>query len=94
MHSRTTKVGISKNRSDSRLIMLLQRSEGCSQYSHVAIRHVRKHHSLAFQIPFGNTDLHKPVSSPRLLEIGTILPILSFLLLKAQKLLLLSLLLL
>ena len=57
------------------------------------IRHVRKHHSLAYQMPFANTDIYlftRAVSSPRLLEIGIHLQILSFLLLKLQKTLLLS----
>ena len=29
------------------------------------IRHVRKHHSLAFQIPFANTDIYKSSFFPK-----------------------------
>ena len=29
------------------------------------IRHVRKHHSLAFQIPFANTDIYKSSFFPQ-----------------------------
>ena len=54
------------------------------------IRHVRNHHSLAFQTPFANTDIYNAASFPRLLEIGIHLQILSFLLLKEQKTLLQS----
>ena len=54
------------------------------------IRHVRNHHSLALLILIFTSA----ASSPRLLEIGIHLQILSFLLLKEQKTLLLSLLLL
>ena len=58
------------------------------------MRYVKNHHSLAFQAPFANTDIYKSSLFPRLLEIGILLQILSFLLLKVQKILLLSLLLL
>ena len=54
------------------------------------IGHVRNYYSLAFQTPFANTDITSAVSSPRLLEIGIHSQMLSFLLLKEQKILLLS----
>ena len=54
------------------------------------IRHVRKHHSLAFQTPLLILTFTRAVSSPRLLEIGIHFQVLSFLLLKVQKTLSLS----
>ena len=49
------------------------------------IRQVRKHHSLAFQTPLLILTFTRAVSSPRLLETGIHLQILSFLLVKVQK---------
>ena len=63
-HSRTTKVGISeKRRRDRRPIMLYKDLIGAFTI-HTndlvpPIRHVRKHHFLAFQTPFANTDIYK-----------------------------------
>ena len=54
------------------------------------IRHVRNHHSLAFQNPLLILTFTSTVSPRRLLEIGIHLRILSFLLLEEQKTLLLS----
>ena len=51
------------------------------------IRHVRNHHSLAFQTPFANTDIYKSSFFPQTIRYWNSL---SFLLLKVQKTLLLS----
>ena len=56
------------------------------------IRHARKH-SLAFQTPFANTDIYKSSFYPQTIRdwnIGIHFQILSFLLLKVQKTLLLN----
>ena len=55
------------------------------------IRHVRKHHSLAFQNLFANTDIYKRNFFPNTIRDRIFYQILSFLLLKEQKILLLSL---
>ena len=67
------------------------------RYHAIWDRHVRNYQSLAFQTPFANTDIYKCSFSPpppphthTLLEIGIHLQILSFLLLKEQKTLLLN----
>ena len=83
---------LKKRRRDSRIIMLYKGLKGaaCKPTNDLVppIRHVRRHHSLALQTPFANTDKSSffpqtiAVSSPRLLEIGIHLQILSFLLLK------------
>ena len=83
-----------KKRSDSRIIMLYKGLKGAASIPMNAlvppIRHVRNHHSLVFQAPFANTDIYKCSFFPRLLEIGIHFHILFFLLLKEQKTLLLS----
>ena len=80
---------LKKRRRDSRIIILYKGLKGAASMPTndlvPPIRHARKHHFLAFQMPFANT---RAVSSPRLLEIGIHLQILSFLLLKVQKTLL------
>ena len=48
------------------------------------IRHVRKPHTLAFQAPLLILTFTRAASSPRILEIGILLHIFSFLLLKVQ----------
>ena len=63
-HSRTTNVGISeKRRRDSRIIMLYKGLKGAASIPTndlvPPIRHVRNHHSLAFQTHFANTDIYK-----------------------------------
>ena len=95
MTGRTTKVGISeKRRRDSRIIMLYKGLKGAASIPTndlvPPIRHVRNHHSLAFQTPLLILTFTSAISSPRLLEIGIHSQILSFLLLKEQKTLLLS----
>ena len=63
-HSRTTKVGISeKRRRYSRVIMLYKALKNAFTI-HTndlvpPIRHIREHHSLAFQTLFANTDIYK-----------------------------------
>ena len=57
-------MGISeKRRRDSRIIMLYKGLKGEPVYLRMTlsppIRHVRNHHSLAFQPPFANTDIYK-----------------------------------
>ena len=69
-HSRTTKVGISgKMRRDSRIIMLYKCLKGAASIPTndlvPPIRHARKHHALAFQIPFANTDICKSSFFPQ-----------------------------
>ena len=85
---------LKKRRRDSRIIMLYKGLKGAARIPMndlvPPIRHVRNHHSLAFQTPFANTTFTSAVSSPRLLEDGIHLQILSFLLLKEQRTLLLS----
>ena len=58
---------LKKRRRDSRIIMLYKGLKGAASI-HVPtndlvppIRHVRKHHSLAFQTPFTNTDIYKSI---------------------------------
>ena len=58
------KVGISeKRRRDSRIIMLYKGLKGAVSITTNGvvppIRHVRKHHSLAFQTPLANTVIYK-----------------------------------
>ena len=81
---------------DSRIIMLYKGLKGAASIPTndlvPPIRHVRNHHSLAFQTSLLILTFTRAVSSPRLLEIGMHLQILFFLLLKVQKTLLLSLL--
>ena len=76
---------LKNRRRDSRIIMLYKGLKGAASIPTndlvPPVRHVRKHHSLACQIPVANTDIYK---------IGIHLQILSFLLLKVQKTLLLS----
>ena len=58
-------MGISekKRRRDSRIIMLYKGLKGAASIPTndlvALIRHVRNHHSLAFQTPFANTDIYK-----------------------------------
>ena len=63
-HSRTTKLRISeKRRIDSRIIVLYKGLKGAASIPTndlvPPIRHVRNHHSLAFQTPFANTDIYQ-----------------------------------
>ena len=87
---------LKKKSRDSRIIMLYKGLKGAASIPTndlvPPIRHVRNHHSLAFQTSLLILTFTRAVSSPRLLEIGMHLQILSFLLLKVQKTLLLSLL--
>ena len=52
-----------KRRRDSRIIMLYEGLKGAASIPTndlvPLIMHVRKHHSLAFQTPFANTDIYK-----------------------------------
>ena len=52
-----------KRRRDSRIIMLYKGLKGATSKPTndfvPPIRHVRNHHSLAFQIPLANTDIYK-----------------------------------
>ena len=54
---------LKKRRRDSRIIMLYKGLKGAASIPTNGlvppIRHVRKHRSLAFQIPFANTDIYK-----------------------------------
>ena len=54
---------LKKRRRDSRLLMLYKGLKGVASIPTndlvPPIRHVRKHHSLAFQTPFANTDSYK-----------------------------------
>ena len=86
---------LKKRRRASRIMMLYKGLKGAASIPTndlvPQIRHARKHHSLAFQTPFANTDIYKSsFFHPPLLEIGIHLQILFFLLLKVQKTLLLS----
>ena len=53
---------LKKRRRDSRLIKLYKGLKGVASIPAndlvPPIRHVRKHHSLAFQTPFANTDIY------------------------------------
>ena len=93
---------LKEKRRDSRIIMLYKGLKGAAIIPTndlvPPIRHVRNHHSSAFQTPlliltFTSAVSSRrllAVSSPRLLEIGIHLQILSFWLLKVQNTLLLS----
>ena len=85
---------LKKRRRDSRIIMLYKGLKGAASIPTndlvPPIRHVRNHHSLAFQTPLLILTFTSAASFPRLLEIGIHLQLLSFLLLKEQKTLLLS----
>ena len=76
---------LKNRRRDSRIIMLYKGLKGVASIPTndlvPPVRHVRNHHSLACQIPVANIDIYK---------IRIHLQILSFLLLKVQKTLLLS----
>ena len=54
---------LKKRRRDSRIIMLYKGLKGAASIPTndlvPPIRHVRNHHSLAFQTPFANTDIYK-----------------------------------
>ena len=54
---------LKKRRRDSRIIMLYKGLKGAASIPTNGlappIRHVRNHHSLAFQTPFANTDIYK-----------------------------------
>ena len=54
---------LKKRRRDSRIIMLYKGLNGAASIPTndlvPQIRHVRNHHSLAFQTPFANTDIYK-----------------------------------
>ena len=53
---------LKKRRRDSRIIMLYKGLKGAASIPTndlvLPIRHVRKHHILAFQTPFANTDIY------------------------------------
>ena len=76
---------LKNRRRDSRIIMLYKGLKGAASIPTndlvPPVRHVRNHHSLACQTPVANTDIYKT---------GIHLQILAFLLLKVQKTLLLS----
>ena len=54
---------LKKRRRDSRIIMLYKGVKGAASIPSndlvPSIKHVRNHHSLAFQTPFANTDIYK-----------------------------------
>ena len=56
-------MGISEKKGDSRIIMLYKGLKGAASIPTndlvPPIRHVRNHHSSAFQTPFANTDIYK-----------------------------------
>ena len=58
-----------KRRRDSRIIMLHKGLKGAASIPTndlvPPIRHVRKHHSLAFQTPFAKTDIYKSSFFPQ-----------------------------
>ena len=60
---------LKKKRRDSRIIMLHKSLKGAASISTNGlvppIRHVRNHHSLAFQTPFANTDIYKSSFFPQ-----------------------------
>ena len=60
---------LKKRRRDSRIIMLYKGLKGAASIPTndlvPPIRHVRKHHSLAFQIPCANTDIYKSSFFPQ-----------------------------
>ena len=60
---------LKKRRRDSRIIMLCKGLKGAASIPmHVLvppIKHVRNHHSLAFQTPFANTDMYKSSIFPQ-----------------------------
>ena len=60
---------LKKRRNDSRIIMLYKGLQGAASIPtddlFPPVRHVRKHHSLAFQTPFANTDIYKSIFFPQ-----------------------------
>ena len=58
-----------KIRRDSRIIMFYKGLKGVASIPSndlvPPVRHIRKHHSLAFQTPFANTDIYKSSFFPK-----------------------------
>ena len=63
---------LKKRRRDSRIIMLYKGLKGAASVPTndlvPPIRHVRNHHSLAFQTPFANTDIYKCNFFPQIIR--------------------------